>query len=208
MSELLDIFRRHGTDKADHRYDIAYGRFFGHRRQEPLKIVEIGILGGASLRAWQEYFPRARFWGIDINPDCRKHANERVQVMIGDQGDQQFLVEVAMILMKYRPDLIIDDGSHLQWHQQLTAHTLWPALAPGGCYAIEDLETAYNVHGKFNPERCTNTPEKLQELVIQLCKPHRVNVVPELYLAANICMMFKPVETESRLCPLGLPAVC
>ena len=39
--------------------------------------------------------------------------------------------------------VIIDDGSHLPSHQLLSLETLWPALAPGGLYIVEDVETSY-----------------------------------------------------------------
>ena len=39
--------------------------------------------------------------------------------------------------------MIIDDGSHLPSHQLLSLETLWPALAPGGLYIVEDVETSY-----------------------------------------------------------------
>ena len=39
--------------------------------------------------------------------------------------------------------MIIDDGSHLPSHQLLSLETLWPSLAPGGLYIVEDVETSY-----------------------------------------------------------------
>ena len=36
-----------------------------------------------------------------------------------------------------------DDGSHLPTHQRVSFEALWPAVVPGGLYAIEDIETSY-----------------------------------------------------------------
>ena len=36
-------------------------------------------------------------------------------------------------------DIIIDDGSHASYHQQLSFKTLFPTLKSGGIYSIEDL---------------------------------------------------------------------
>jgi hypothetical protein len=41
------------------------------------------------------------------------------------------------------PDIIIDDGSHVASHQKISFETLFPLLAPGGIYVIEDMHTAY-----------------------------------------------------------------
>ena len=37
-------------------------------------------------------------------------------------------------------DVIVDDGSHASFHQQLTLTTLLPAVKPGGLFIIEDLQ--------------------------------------------------------------------
>jgi len=40
-------------------------------------------------------------------------------------------------------DIIIDDGSHVPYHQVFSFFSLWKAVVPGGLYVIEDLETNY-----------------------------------------------------------------
>ncbi len=40
-------------------------------------------------------------------------------------------------------DLVIDDGSHEPGHQLKTLVKLFPRVAPGGLYVIEDIETSY-----------------------------------------------------------------
>ena len=41
------------------------------------------------------------------------------------------------------PDIIIDDGSHLNEHVIKTFQILFPKLKNGGIYVIEDTQTAY-----------------------------------------------------------------
>jgi len=36
-------------------------------------------------------------------------------------------------------DIIVEDGSHASHHQQIALATLFPFVAPGGLYIIEDL---------------------------------------------------------------------
>ena len=41
-------------------------------------------------------------------------------------------------------DVIIDDGSHIPWHQIFTLETIFDTfLKDGGVYIIEDIETSY-----------------------------------------------------------------
>jgi hypothetical protein len=41
------------------------------------------------------------------------------------------------------PDIILDDGSHVAKHQEISFRTLFPMLKEGGLYVMEDLHTAY-----------------------------------------------------------------
>ena len=41
------------------------------------------------------------------------------------------------------PDIVLDDGSHIGRHQQASFECLFPLLAEGGLYVIEDLHSSY-----------------------------------------------------------------
>jgi len=47
---LLELMRKHRTDKAEHRFDIPYSRFLDGRRHEVTRVLEIGVKRGSSLR--------------------------------------------------------------------------------------------------------------------------------------------------------------
>ena len=104
-------------------------------------VVEIGVLGGASLRMWREYFPRGQIFGIDIDPAAEAHTDERITVLIGSQSDTGFLD--AVVERTGRPDIVLDDGSHLARDQITTLLHLWRHIKPGGTYVVEDLHTSY-----------------------------------------------------------------
>src|SRR4029079_2980064 len=54
----------------------------------------------------------------------------------GDMSSREDLSELAT----FGPfDVVIDDGSHASVHQQLALACLFPHVAPGGLYFIEDL---------------------------------------------------------------------
>jgi hypothetical protein len=145
---LGEIAIAHGTDKqGTHSYTDAYEQQLGHLRQEAITLLEIGIggyadpaVGGASLRMWKEYFPRARIIGVDIY-DKSSLAEDRIEIERGDQSDPEFLSALAA---KYGPfDVIVDDGSHVCEHVIASFNALFPHLKLDGIYAIEDLQTAY-----------------------------------------------------------------
>ena len=138
----------YGSDKwGEHFYTPHYARHFGPRRRRALTLLEIGIggyddprAGGASLRMWRAYFPRARIHGIDIH-DKSAHDGRRIRTYRGDQTDRAFLEQVVKEIG--RPDIVIDDGSHLNAHVVATFEILFPLLADDGLYVVEDTQTSY-----------------------------------------------------------------
>lgn len=127
--------------KMDHYLDI-YDDILRDWQGRDLSFLEIGIYKGGSMRMWQEYFARtARLTFLDIDPACKALELPGTHVAIGDQADQAFLASVAANRGPF--GLIVDDGGH-QMHQQITSfHALWPHLADGGLYIVEDTHTSY-----------------------------------------------------------------
>ncbi len=132
-----------GGDKCvRHNYCEKYERHLQTWRDKKFKLLEIGVMEGRSLKMWKDYFPRADIIGIDILEDCKKYESERIQVEIGSQADKSFLQNLCD---KYGTfEIIIDDGSHL-WNDIISSFNfLFPRLAGGGHYVIEDLHTSYD----------------------------------------------------------------
>src|SRR6185503_10228084 len=105
-----------GTDKSRLRqnYLVHYERMLERFRDRPITLLEIGVHNGASLRVWEQYFKSASIVGVDIEPKSSRFVRERVQIEIGSQFDADFL---AALSRKYQPEVIIDDGSHIDEHQ-------------------------------------------------------------------------------------------
>ena len=169
---LRTIAIRMGTDKEGaHSYTDAYDRHLGHLRREPITLLEIGIggyadpaQGGASLRAWKAYFPFARIIGLDIE-DKSPLAEERITILRGDQGDKDFLEQMAL---EHGPfDIVIDDGSHHCKHVIASFEALFPHVTEHGIYAIEDLQTSYweTYGGSSSADRTGTSMTMLHALV-------------------------------------------
>jgi hypothetical protein len=134
-----------GGHKWTHYFSI-YQSIFGPRRTEPLRVLEIGVLRGASLKLWRKYFkhPETLIVGIDISPDCSQFdaPADGIRVRIGSQTDAVFLKQVVEEFGPF--DLIIDDGSHFSSHIIASFNHLYSTgLKDSGIYFVEDLHANY-----------------------------------------------------------------
>lgn len=141
---VLDYLgHKHGTDKASTKHDYLnrYAAYF--TAIQPEKILEIGIDGGASIRTWEEAFPRATILGLDHNPKSAAIKFDRAATLYGDAGSEATWDQVRA---GFGPDIdiIIDDGSHTGYGMIRTFQLAWPLVRSGGVYCIEDLHAAYD----------------------------------------------------------------
>jgi len=151
---LMQLGVKHATDKLPNGYLARYQMHFEDRRLDVRTVIEIGIggyqhsvMGGESLRLWADFFPNAHIHGLDIH-DKTAHDAERITTHKGSQADRAFLEK--LLDETGTPDIIIDDGSHVSEHVIYTFEALFPKLARGGYYVIEDLGTSYleEYHGR------------------------------------------------------------
>lgn len=143
-TKLCDLATKYKTDKGPVKtglspksYTKHYSELFNNVKNEPLNLLEIGVKAGASLRMWKEYFPNAHIYGIDIQPKCKQHEEDRITIFIGDQKDRGFLKEVAQRIGVLH--IVIDDGIHKSAFHIPSFEALFPHIASGGLYIIEDL---------------------------------------------------------------------
>jgi len=146
---LGELSVRFGSDKWAHFhwYTQHYERHFAPLRNDPVRVLEIGVggydnpeIGGGSLRMWQLFFPRGLVYGLDLFEKPHTYG-PRTRTIQGDQSDPKFLNELGCELGPF--DIIIDDGSHVNDHVKTSFRSLFPHVRPGGLYIIEDLQTAY-----------------------------------------------------------------
>lgn len=154
---LHEIGIKHKTDKVGHNYLGFYEKHLAKFRYKKIRVLEIGIgapahakgiaksntnfteYGGSSLRMWEEYFPNAEIYGMDISKECLsyKYKSNRVKTIIGDQTDREFLTSIPGEF-----DVIIDDGGHTVSQQMITLGCMFKKLKEHGVYILEDLHTS------------------------------------------------------------------
>ena len=123
-------------------YLPVYDRVLAPYRGRSVGMLEIGVFQGGSIELWRDYLgPAATIFGIDTDPACAQRVDAPNHVRIGSQSDPAFLKGVVQEMGML--DVVLDDGSHVAWHQRTAFKTLWPLLRPGGVYMIEDAHTSY-----------------------------------------------------------------
>ena len=165
---LIEIFEQHSgntSDKWSH-YPEIYERHLAKLRGQPVNLVEIGVFNGGSLQIWRKYFgPDANIFGVDIDPKCELLIDDGAEFILGDQADPAFLEKLKAKLP--RIDIVIDDGGHQAQQQISTFEMLYPHLADGGIYIVEDLHTSYWPHfgGGYGRESFIEHSKRLIDLL-------------------------------------------
>jgi hypothetical protein len=118
------------TDKWAHGYMPSYLRIAAELGPAA-RVCELGVYLGDSLRLWQSLFPQGQVTGVDINPSAL-YPDGSMQV-IRRQDDPEL-----PLILGGPFDLVVDDASHNGVATAATFTNLWPLVAPGGYYVIED----------------------------------------------------------------------
>lgn len=151
MDKLTELAVKFSCDKLYTHSYIETG-FYADQlaKVDVRRLLEIGIgfesmirplvpryVHGASLKMWEEYFPQANIFSCDILPETL--VNEGlISSVVCDQYDAGDLIRMAKGFGG-NFDVIIDDGCHHPLAQVTSFYTLWPYLADGGIYIIEDV---------------------------------------------------------------------
>lgn len=145
---LAEIHKRIGAPPDGRsRRALLYERYepyFAPFSDAPVKVLELGVHVGVSLKIFSSYFRNGTIVGLDVTDPGVDLSNFPNAVFeIGDQrnGDQ-----LRAMSSRYAPDgwdIIIDDASHHGSWSLLSYDALLPCLKPGGLYVVEDWRTGY-----------------------------------------------------------------
>jgi hypothetical protein len=154
---LCTLFDTFGSDKGItyHYYSRFYHSLFKSIQQESFSFFEMGIgtndtsigchMGengkpGASLRAWETYFPNAKLYGADIDTKIQFETS-RIKTFCCDQTNSE-----SIRAMWDAPDLkdrlfrvIVEDGLHEPYACKVFFENSIHKLEQGGVYIVEDI---------------------------------------------------------------------
>ena len=138
-TNLMDLAEIYTTDKhyLHNYFRQVYQDLFLPIKDSTLTFIEIGILDGNSLRVFKRFFKNANIYGVDLKSDS---IDGNIEVIRCDQSNPEELSELSQRFKDV--DIILDDGSHRMYDQQVTLARLFPVLKQGGLYIIEDLHTS------------------------------------------------------------------
>ena len=146
---LTRLADHYGSDKGNirHRYTPRYGELLEHLRAEPVRLLEVGVACGASLKMWSAWFKRGQVLGVDVNPKCAALCKGygRISIRVADARTEEIGGEF---------DVVIDDASHIPVDMVAIWRNTWRNVRPGGFYFVEDLHcVGWDYYRKQNPAR-------------------------------------------------------
>lgn len=198
IDTLNRIGLKYNTDKAFlHNFCNFYEQ---NLNKEVYKLWEIGVLDGASLQMWSEYYPNAEITGFDIEDKSSLKLCNNVNVKLLDQGNKEQLERLANENKDI--DIIIDDGSHIINHQIMTFEILFNSLKSGGQYIIEDLHTSTDLHinGNYNYKNKKGTLQYLLDISMAIIPKDYPGQIKTQTIISNIAdiKIFTNIRTNGR----------
>ena len=174
LPSFTDVLIESKSDKYDnHHYEHYYTDWFEpYRMKTDMRMVEIGVDAGKSMKLWKDYFIHAerlvglvyhnhpkiefinqktkktvvlhhsRIHRVPPSEIKREHEAADSRVKI-IEGDQSRMETMEALCQEGPYDIILDDGSHLPSHVMYSLYSLWNCVKEGGMYIIEDIETSY-----------------------------------------------------------------
>lgn len=97
--DLLDIFANNSGSVIHkwHHYIPIYDELFYKFRNTQVRVLEIGVGKGGSLKMWREYFGHnAIIFGVDVDESCLEQDGRFGSVRIGNQCDKLFLNQIIL----------------------------------------------------------------------------------------------------------------
>lgn len=141
LSEFYNYLNPKSDKGTEHDYiNGYYDAEFTPKKDDHIRIMEIGVLNGESIHLWQRYFKNAvEIYGVDINISNQAistvNPHEHIKLVQADAYSEKFVKIQLNDFYHY----IIDDGPHDLDTQLLFIDLYYPKIKKGGKLIIEDI---------------------------------------------------------------------
>jgi cephalosporin hydroxylase len=139
------------TDKIEQGYLSAYFELAAALPDDPV-VVEIGCAHGAGLALFRSMWPSGTLIGVDhLRPPelVRTIWEIGAKLVMSDQADPALPAKI-LARCAASPSLVVDDASHDGPKTLGTWALLWPIVAPGGFYVVEDWFVGFDTHPDYD----------------------------------------------------------
>lgn len=119
-------------------YLEIYHKLFSPFKEEAITLLEIGTDGGGGLRMYQDYFPTAWIFGMDISPSPESVKANGITHYQMDAYTAESVDFWNRTHAKFT--VIIDDGPHTLGSQEFFVQNYPNLLAPAGIAIVEDIQ--------------------------------------------------------------------
>ena len=169
------------SDKAWLGYMPAYHRIAADLGPAA-RVCEVGVYHGESLQLWMAMFPYGEVTGIDRDPGATWPPGARQVVHdVRDPG---------LAALAGGPfDLVVDDGGHFGDQAHAAFGALWPLLAPGGYYVVEDWYVSLPGYPSYPHHGGTGMLDFVQSLLPMLDSPE--SAADEIAFRYGLCIVHR-----------------
>lgn len=142
LKELIDSSR---TDKdTTHSYLDLYQSLLEKKKETAIKVLEIGIHKGGSIKMWDDFFINADVYAVDILPKERMWEEllnkESIHLYNSEDAYNSGFVQNEFIDNNFHFDMMLDDGPHTLQSMIQFIKLYLPLLKSDGILIIEDVQ--------------------------------------------------------------------
>lgn len=138
---LVEIVDNQYTDKNTvHSYLPLYQSLFESKRESAKNILEVGIYHGGSIKLWNDFFPNATVYGLDISDNIQCDIKNRTNVKLYTWADAYNPDFFNSTFSRMKFDILLDDGPHTLDSMKKFITLYSQAIDDDGILVIEDVQ--------------------------------------------------------------------
>lgn len=171
-------------------------------------ILELGIFTGGSAVFFYKLYQPQNLVCVDYMPKpapalerfIRDNKIENIKTYYAtDQADKPRLHQIIESEFSGPLDLVIDDASHFYEQSRASFEAIFPYLAPGGIYVVEDWSWAHNA-GADQPDHMWANMTALTNLIFRFVAMHGadLSVIRRIGFSVGMVWVQKGIADLSR----------
>lgn len=142
LKELIDNSK---TDKdTTHSYLDLYQSLLEKKKETAVKVLEIGIHKGGSIKMWDDFFINADVYAVDTLPKEKMWEEllnkQSIHLYNSEDAYNSGFVQNEFIDNKFQFDVMLDDGPHTLQSMIQFIKLYLPLLKHDGILIIEDVQ--------------------------------------------------------------------